>query len=187
VEGYCRDGGDWSTRRNECEFDSFWLEHICFPLHFVAHPHSTLFHCPSGTSAFCCNHSYKPLVLLSYQFLRDAIMRNITLLMFLSLSISTIQSSSTPISLQHASSSTRTSLPLHKLPSMQQTPLTNLLMNRSSLVVPIRAYMHMIPFCCCTSSASRDAQVLVFLDAAAEEVCSDSCATHCVERSKRRW
>jgi hypothetical protein len=38
--------------------------------------------------------------------------------------------------------------------------------------------MHMIPFCCCTSLASRDTQVLVFLDAAAEEVCGDSCATH---------
>jgi hypothetical protein len=42
--------------KNECEFDSFWLEHICFPLHFVARPHSTLLHCPSGTFAFRCNH-----------------------------------------------------------------------------------------------------------------------------------
>jgi hypothetical protein len=76
-------------------------------------------------------------------------------------------------------SPTCTSLPLQKLPSMQHTPLTNTLTNLSSLVIPIRAYMHGIPVCCCADLASRNTQVLVFLDAAAEEVCGDSCATHC--------
>jgi hypothetical protein len=155
----------------------FGSKHICFPctlslihirLSCIVHPA----HLPFAATIHASYWSFCRRRL--HQFLRDAIKRSFSR-SFISTSPSFVPNVSQTPSL----SPTCTSLPLQKLPSMQQTPLTNTLTNLSSLVIPIRAYMHGIPVCCCADLASRNTQVLVFLDAAAEEVCGDSCATHC--------
>jgi hypothetical protein len=62
---------------------------------------------------------------------------------------------------------------------MQWTPLIHTLVNLSRNSVPIRTYVYSIPFYFCTGFEGVSAEVLVLVDAAAEEVCGESCAAHC--------
>ena len=71
-----------------------------------------------------------------------------------------------------------TCLPLKQLLGMSRTTLVDTLMHFSGSFVPFGADEYRIPCYFGTGFASRAAEVLMFLDAAAKHVCGDSCATH---------
>jgi len=65
-----------------------------------------------------------------------------------------------------------------KLFGMWRTPLDHILIHLNSRLVPVGAHLHRVPFRGSAGLTSNAAQVYVFVDAAAESVCGDSCATH---------